>query len=95
MKKFDVKDILTLICTIAVIATSVIIIFTFLTTYHFINIMPVFNSYLPLQVGLCITMALWGVRFLLNSFGKERYIYSTICIVISIISLFFIINLVK
>ena len=95
MKKFDVKDLFTLICTISAISTSVIIILTFLTTYHFINIMPVFNSYFPLQIGICITMALWGVRFLLNRFGKEKYIYSVICIAISIISLLFIINLVK
>ena len=95
MKKFNAKDIFTLICTIAAISTSVIIILTFLTTYHFINIMPIFNSYLPLQIGICITMALWGVRFLLNKFERERYIYSIICIIISIISLFFIINLVK
>ncbi|MDU5106162.1 MULTISPECIES: hypothetical protein [unclassified Clostridium] len=95
MKKFDVKDLFTLICTIAAILTSVIIILTFLTTYHFINIMPIFNSYFPLQIGICITMALWGFRFLLNSFGREKYIYSLLCIAISIISLLFIINLVK
>ena len=95
MKKFNVKDLFTLICTIAAISTSVIIILTFLTTYHFINSMPIFNSYFPLQMGICITMARWGIRFLLNRIAKEKYIYSTICIVISIISLLFIINLVK
>ena len=78
MKKFDIKDLFTLICTIAVIATSVIIILTFLTTYHFINNMPTFNSYLPLQIGMCITMALWAIRFTLNRGEKERYIYSVI-----------------
>ena len=95
MKKFDFNELFTLICTIAAILTSVIIVLTFLTTYHFINIMPMFNSYFPLQIGICITMALWGIRFLLNSFGKEKYIYSILCIAISIISLLFIINLVK
>jgi len=95
MKKFEVKDIFTLICTISVIMTSAIIVLTFLTTYHFINIMPIFNSYLLLQIGICITMALWGIKFLLNNSGKERYVYSIICIASSIISLFFIITLVK
>ncbi len=95
MKKFNIKDLFTLICTIAAILTSVIIILTFLTTYHFMNIMPIFNSYFPLQIGICVTMALWGFRFLLNSFGRERYIYSILCIAMSIISLLFIINLVK
>ncbi|MBE6052371.1 MAG: hypothetical protein E7212_00440 [Clostridium sartagoforme] len=95
MKKFNINDMFTLICTISTIVASGIIILTFLTTYHFINMMPIFNSYLPLQIGLCITMALWGIRFLLNTRGKEKYIYSSICIIISVISLFFIINLVK
>ena len=94
MNKFS-KDAFTIICTIAAFITSVIIILTFLTTYHFINIMPVFNSYVPLQIGICITMALWGIRFLLNSVGREKYMYSIICISASIISLLFIINLVK
>lgn len=95
MKKFDVKGIITLICTSAAFLTSVIIILTFLTTYHFINSMPIFDSYFPLQLGLCITMALWAVRFSLYRFGKEKYIYSTICIIISLVSLFFALNLVK
>lgn len=95
MKKFNAKDLFTLICTISVIAASVIIILTFLTTYHFINNMPIFNSYLPLQIGICITMALWAVRFELNRFEKGKHIYSITCIIISIISLFFIMNSVK
>ena len=95
MKKFGVKDIFTLICTVAAIVTSVIIVLTFLTTYHFINSMPIFNSYLLLQVGICITMVLWAIRFSMNRFGKEKYIYSIICITISVISLFFIIKFVK
>ena len=94
MNKFS-KDAFTIICTIAAFITSVIIILTFLTTYHFINIMPVFNSYVPLQIGICITMALWGIRFLLNNVGREKYMYSIICISASIVSLLFIINLVK
>ena len=49
MDKFRVKDIFTIICTLAAISTSVIIILTFLTTYHFINNMPIFNSYLLLR----------------------------------------------
>ena len=52
MDKFRVKDIFTIICTLAAISTSVIIILTFLTTYHFINNMPIFNSYLLLQIGI-------------------------------------------
>lgn len=95
MKKFGIRDMITFLCTLAAFTTSVIIVLTFLTTYHFINGMPIFNSYLPLQIGLCITMALWAIRFAINKVGKEKYIYSLICIIISLTSLFFIINLVK
>ncbi|EOR28131.1 hypothetical protein A500_00765 [Clostridium sartagoforme AAU1] len=95
MGKFRAKDFFTLICTLAAIATSVIIVLTFLTTYHFINIMPIFNSYLLLQIGICLTMALWAIRFFIYRSGREKYIYSSICIIISVVSLFFIINLVK
>lgn len=93
MRKFG-EDLFTIICTISAFITSVIIILTFLTTYHFINSMPIFTSYAPLQIGICITMALWGIRFLLNKVRKERYIYSIICITISIVSVFFLINLI-
>ena len=95
MRKFNIKELFTLICTISVIITSVIIVLTFLTTYHFINSMPIFNSYLPLQIGICITMALWAIRFTINRYGRERYIYPIIFIIISITSLFFIMNSVK
>lgn len=95
MKKFGIRDMITFICTLAAFITSVIIVLTFLTTYHFINGMPIFNSYLPLQIGLCITMVLWAIRFLMNRSGKERYIYSIICISSAIISLIFIMKLVK
>ncbi|GAA0083598.1 hypothetical protein UT300007_00370 [Clostridium sp. CTA-7] len=94
MSKFRFKDFFTLICTLASIAASVIIVLTFLTTYHFIN-MHMFNSYLPLQIGICVTMMLWAIRFFLYRIGREKYMYSLICIIISIISLFFIVNLVK
>ncbi|MBD7915062.1 hypothetical protein H9660_07855 [Clostridium sp. Sa3CUN1] len=95
MKKFSIRDTITFICTLAAFITSVIIVLTFLTTYHFINSMPIFNSYLPLQIGLCITMALWAIRFAINKVGREKYIYAIVCIIISLISLFFIMNLVK
>lgn len=92
MKSFKPRDIYTFICTTAAIITSGIIILTFLTTYHFINTMPIYNSYLPLQIGICITMTLWSIRFLLNKKGREKYYYSLICFIICIICLFFILN---
>ncbi|MEG1483389.1 hypothetical protein [Clostridium sp.] len=95
MGKMKSKDIMTTICMIAAMVTSVIIICTFLTTYQFIYVGQMFNSYYMLQIGVCITMILWGFRFLLYHKGKERYIYFIICTTIAVSLIFFIINLVK
>lgn len=95
MDKLRAKDIFTLICTLSTIVASIIIIFTFLSTYHFINNMPIFNSYLLLQLGICITMALWSMRFYIYRIGREKYIYSSICMIMAIISLVFMMNLVN
>lgn len=95
MDKLRAKDIFTLICTLSTIVASIIIIFTFLSTYHFINNMPIFNSYLLLQLGICITMALWSMRFYIYRIGMEKYIYSSICMIMAIISLVFMMNLVN
>lgn len=95
MGKLKSKDIMTAICMIAAMMTSVIIICTFLTTYQFVYVGQMFNSYYMLQIGVCITMGLWGIRFLLYHKGKERYIYFSICTIISVALIFFIINLVK
>lgn len=95
MGKLKSKDIMTAICITAAMITSVIIICTFLTTYQFFYVGQMFNSYYMLQIGVCMTMALWGIRFLLYHKGRERCIYFLICITISVSLLFFIINLVK
>lgn len=95
MGKLKSKDIMTAICMVAAMVTSGIIICTFLTTYQFIYVGQMFNSYYILQIGICITMILWGIRFLLYHRGKERYIYFMICITIAVSFIFFIINLVK
>lgn len=95
MGKFKLKDIITTICISAAMITSLIIISTFLTIYQFFYVGQMFNSYYTLQVGVSITMMLWGIRFILYYKGKERYIYSLICITIAVSFIFFINNLVK
>ena len=90
-KKHNIKDIYTLICTIAVVISSIVIVMTFLSTYHFINTIPLFSSYSPLQISISITMLLWGIKFYTNKVGKEKRIYSCICIALSLISLIFMI----
>lgn len=95
MGKIKSKDIMTAICMTSAMITSGIIICTFLTIYQFFYVGQMFNSYYALQIAVCITMMLWGIRFLLYHKGKERFIYFLICIAISISLMFFIINLVK
>ncbi|MGL5379660.1 hypothetical protein [Clostridium sp.] len=95
MKKIRFKDIFTFICTLSSIATSGIIICTYLTTYQLWYLGKNFDTYFTLQLGISITMFLWAVRFLLYRKGKERYIYFGICITISMIFTLFMISFVK
>lgn len=90
-KKHNIKDLYTLTCTIAVVISSIVIVMTFLSTYHFINTIQLFSSYYPLQLSISITMLLWGIKFYINKVGKEKRIYSSICIGLSLINLLFMI----
>ena len=89
------KRLVNLLGFIAAFITSILIICTFTTTYQFYYVGQIFNSYLPIQLGVCITMAILGIRFLLNETGKKRIIYSALSFAISISLIFFMINLVK
>nr|WP_206151633.1 hypothetical protein [Clostridium sp. SM-530-WT-3G] len=75
--------------------TSIIIICTFLTTYQFFYVGQIFNSYLPIQLGICITMAILAFRFLFNETGRRRIFYSAVSFSISIVLLFFMINYIR
>ena len=75
--------------------TSILIICTFTTTYQFYYVGQIFNSYLPMQLGICITMTILGIRFLLNETGIKRIICSAFSFAISISLIFFMMNLVK
>ena len=88
-KKHNIKDIYTFICTLAVVISSIVIVMTFLSTYHFINTVPIFSYYYPLQISISITMLLWGIKFYTNKVGKEKRIYLSICLGISLMSLAF------
>lgn len=94
MKRISDEDILTILCTSVVLMTSIVIILTFLSNYHFINNMPLFDTYLPLQICISITMIVWGIRFYIYKIGTIKYIYSVICFLIAIISLLFSFNLI-
>ncbi len=89
------KKLINLLEFISAFITSILIICTFLTTYQFYYVNQIFNSYLPIQLGVCITMAILALRFLLNETGKKRIVYSILSFLISISLIFFMINLIK
>lgn len=89
------KKLLRTLSVISALLTSLSIIFTLLTTYQFIYINQIFNSYYPIQLGIVITMILWGLRFLFDENGEKRYTYSIICGLIAITSMIFMYMSVK
>ncbi len=89
------KQLVNLLGFIAAFITSVLIICTFTTTYQFYYVGQIFNSYLPIQLGVCLTMTILGVRFLLNETGKKRILYAAISFVIAVSLIFFMVNFVK
>lgn len=95
MKKLRGKDVFTIICTMASIVTSIVIISTFLTMYQFLYVGQKFNSYFMIQFSVAITMMLWAIRFFVYRKGREKYIYSGICLLISLMFIFFTLNIVK
>ena len=84
MKKF-----INLLEFISAFITSILIICTFMTTYQFYYVDQIFNSYLPVQMGVCITMAILAIRFLITETGKKRMIYCTFSVLIVISLIFF------
>jgi len=89
------KKLVNLLGFIAAFITSILIICTFTTTYQFYYVGQIFNSYLPMQLGVCLTMTILGVRFLLNETGKKRILYAALSFIISISLIFFMVNFVK
>ncbi|ENZ30419.1 hypothetical protein HMPREF1084_03805 [Clostridium butyricum 60E.3] len=75
--------------------TSILIICTFLTTYQFYYVGQIFNSYFPIQLGVCITMAILSIRFLVNESGSKRILYSAVSFAIAVCLVFFMNGLVR
>lgn len=89
------KNLINLLGFASAFITSILIICTFMTTYQFYYVSQIFNSYLPIQLGVCITMAVLALRFLLIETGRKRLIYFAFSLTISISLIFFMMNLVK
>lgn len=74
--------------------TSAFIICTILTSYQFIYVGQLFYYYMPIQIGVAVTMALLALRFWIHERGMRRIGYSGVSLLLSIV-LFLSMNLVK
>ena len=86
---------LTILSIVSATITSITIICTLLTTYQFMFVGQMFNSYVPLQFGVSATMAALGLRFILDKSIEKRILYSGISFAISLSLLYFAINWIK
>jgi len=89
------KKVVDTLVYVLTIITSIIIICTFLTTYQFYYVNLIFNSYVPLQLGVSATMAVLAIRFILDKTIERRILYSGISFVISLSLLYFALNWIK
>jgi hypothetical protein len=89
------KKLINMLGFISSFITSILIIFTFMTTYQFYYVGLIFNSYLPVQLGVCITMVILALRFLIIETGKKRIVYCIFSLGISISLVFFMVNQIK
>ncbi|MBL4933341.1 hypothetical protein [Clostridium paridis] len=83
------RRIINILGFISAIVTTVVIVATFLTSYRFIYINEIFSGYYPIQLTIMVTMLIWAIRFWLNNSGKRKYIYTMICLMLSIVSFIF------
>ncbi|NLK95960.1 MAG: hypothetical protein GX275_12375 [Clostridiales bacterium] len=88
------KKIINVLSVASAAITSVLIICTFLTSYHFYYVGLIFNSYRPIQIGVAVTMCILGIRLLINEEGIKKFVYFLLCLLISA-SLLFSMTLVK
>lgn len=89
------KKVMNVLSIISVIISIAIIISTFLTSYRYLYINEAFSGYGPLQIAITVTMVIWGIKFWINDNGLRRYIYTFICFILSLASIFFLSNLVR
>lgn len=87
--------ILTVLSIVSATITSATIICTLLTTYQFMFVGQIFNSYVPIQTMLSITMIIWGIKFILSEKGWKRVAYPLIFLSTAAGSIFFLMKSVQ
>lgn len=88
------KKIIRILNFVAGWVTSMLIICTILTSYEFINIGSIFNSYLPIQIGLSVNMGLLSLNYFMKENGRRKLSYSILSLAICV-GLLFSISVVK
>ena len=88
------KRVVNILMITASIVTSIFIICTFLTSYHFCYFGLIFNSYIPIEIGTAVTVLLLGIRFIVNYHGIRKIVYSLFSFIMAAM-LFLLITLVK
>ncbi|MGL5416048.1 MAG: hypothetical protein ACRDDY_00080 [Clostridium sp.] len=89
------RKIINIVAILMSIVSGIVIICTFLTSYQFYYVGEMFNTYFTLQVCLFITMGTWALKFWIEEYGMKKYIYTLICALISLSSIFFIVSSVR
>lgn len=83
------KKLISTIGIIVALLTSATIICTLLTTYQFIYVGQIFNSYKPIQIMISITMIVWCLKYVVNRKSRKDLIYAGIFFLFACISLYF------
>ena len=65
-----------------IIIIVVLILCTFLTSYHFVSIGLIFNYYVPMQIGLIVTFLCLAFKFIITEKGRKKVLYFSICLII-------------
>ncbi|MDY6012793.1 hypothetical protein [Clostridium sp.] len=89
------KKIINVLSIASSIISGIVIICTFITSYQFIYISDIFNSYLAVQISVAITMILWALRFWLNEYGRKKFFHTSISLAIVVALIFFIFGTVR
>ena len=89
------KKIINVLSIASSIISGIVIICTFITSYQFIYISDIFNSYLAVQISVAITMILWALRFWLNEYGRKKFFHTPISLAIVVALIFFIFGTVR
>ena len=89
------KKIINVLSIASSIISGIVIICTFITSYQFIYISDIFDSYLAVQVSVAITMLLWALRFWFNEYGRKKFFHTSVSLAIVVVLIFFIFGTVR